>query len=377
MTDPKPVIATNRPGEGVADAINLRLQHWRENMINPPQIDVATAYFNPGGYALLSNELDHVAEVRLLLGAEPDLPERRVRSLAEPSSHERAERQRLATALNRAEGWLAEERNLLGFSVDADATARRLVEWLRSEHVEVRRLTNRFLHGKAFIVPTSEDTVLVGSSNFTHAGLSTNAELNLARYDPDGVRLVTDWFGEMWSAAEPYDLAALYQARFEEHHPWVIYLRMLLEAYGDDLLEEAERRTSELALAPFQRAGVVRALRYLDERHGVVIADDVGLGKTYLAGEILLRTVRDERQRAVIIAPAVLRDGPWKRFLLDNNLNVEVLSFEELASEAALHREGERAILKARLRLPVDDASNRCRRAFNLQNPADSVRSVS
>jgi hypothetical protein len=369
-TDPKPVIATNRSGEGVADAINARLAYWQSNMVNPPEVRIATAYFNPGGYRLLADQLDNASTVRLLLGAEPELPERRVRSLAEPSNRARAERLRLAEALSEAEGWITEERNLLGFSVDADANAKRLVEWLKSDRVEVRRLTDRFLHGKAFIIPTGKDMAMVGSSNFTYAGLSINAELNLARYD-EAVELVNNWFEEMWDAAEDYDLASIYAARFLEHHPWSIYLRMLYAVYGDDLEEEQRRRASELLLAPFQVAGVVRAMRYLEERHGVIVADDVGLGKTFIAGEILMRFVRDNRQRAVVIAPAVLRDGPWKRFLFDNNLNVEVLSYEALASEAALHGEDERARLHAHLKLDVDDYSLVIvDEAHNLRNPA-------
>ncbi len=369
-TDPKPVIATNRSGEGVAEAINARLAYWQSNMVNLPEVRIATAYFNPGGYSLLADQLDNAAKVRLLLGAEPELPERRVRSLTEPSNRARAERMRLAEALSQAEGWITEERNLLGFSVDADANAKRLVEWLKSERVEVRRLADRFLHGKAFIIPTGKDMAMVGSSNFTYAGLSTNAELNLARYD-DAVELVNSWFDEMWDAAEDYDLAAIYAARFLEHNPWSIYLRMLYAVYGADLEEEERRRASELMLAPFQVAGVVRAMRYLEDRHGVIVADDVGLGKTFVAGEILMRFVRDNRQRAVVIAPAVLRNGPWKRFLFENNLNVEVLSYEELASEAALHTEEERHRLQARLKLDVDDYSLVIvDEAHNLRNPA-------
>ena len=41
-TDPKPVIATNRSGEGVAEAINARLAYWQSNMVNPPEVRIAT-----------------------------------------------------------------------------------------------------------------------------------------------------------------------------------------------------------------------------------------------------------------------------------------------------------------------------------------------
>ena len=63
-------------------------------------------------------------------------------------------------------------------------STRRLVKWLRSENVQVRRLEDRFLHGKAFLVGDRSHGVVAGSSNFTYAGLATNLELNLGNYSP-------------------------------------------------------------------------------------------------------------------------------------------------------------------------------------------------
>lgn len=83
MTSPNPEFATNRPGERVADALNDHLAHLRTTLADPPELAIATAYFNPGGHALLADELDHPKRVRLLLGAEPEIPERRVRALRE------------------------------------------------------------------------------------------------------------------------------------------------------------------------------------------------------------------------------------------------------------------------------------------------------
>src|SRR5699024_4034881 len=61
------------------------------------------------------------------------------------------------------------------------------------------------------------------------------------------------------------------------------------------------------------------------------------LGKTYLAGELMRRTVEENRQRVLLIAPAALRDGPWNRFLIDNDLmNIQVVSYQELVVDPRL-----------------------------------------
>jgi len=337
MTDPKPTFLTNRDDTRVADGLNAHLEHLRTQLKNPYELAIATAYFNVGGYQLLADELDHPRRVRLLLGAEPE-PNLRARRLDEPASPARAHAVRLRRALEGHDRSLADARDLLGFTVEADRGARRLVEWLRSEPVEVRRLADRFLHGKAFLAITDHDEgVIAGSSNFTYAGLATNIELNLGQYQPNVVTDVRTWFDDLWEVADPYDLAALYEARLDAHPPQLIYLRMLWERYGAEIEAEAEATTrGAIHLTSFQRDGLWRARRILEERGGVLIADEVGLGKTFLAGKLIEEAAIERRQRVLVVAPATLRDGPWRKFASDFNLPIELKSFDDLIADRRL-----------------------------------------
>jgi phosphatidylserine/phosphatidylglycerophosphate/cardiolipin synthase-like enzyme len=201
--DFRPTFATNRPstGETVADALNALLHGMRTHLAEAPTVAIATAFFNPGGFRLLAGELEQVGPVRLLLGAEPE-PDNgaRPRPLAAGRGRQ-ADRQQLRRALEDHRRDLTADRNLLGFTREADGDARRLVAWLRgqtapegTQHppVEVRRYTSGFLHGKAFIVSTALPHVMSGSSNFTYAGLATNRELNLGQFNPHPVGAVRD-----------------------------------------------------------------------------------------------------------------------------------------------------------------------------------------
>ena len=328
--------ATNRPdrGESVAIAINKLLCGLRERLVNAPTVAIATAYFNPGGFNLLAGELEQAAGVRLLLGAEPMLAEDRpqVRSLSE-QRRRRGPAPEVVRALEGHSRSMESDRNLLGFTRQSDSQARRLVTWLRKHpDVQVRRYEQGFLHGKAFIVDTDATGVIAGSSNFTYAGLARNNELNLGRYDPHTVGLVLTWFEEQWAASVPYDLAAIYEARWAAHQPLDVFLRMLFELYGTDLDEESQL-SSRLGLTRFQADGVWRAKRILGRRNGVLIADEVGLGKTFIAGELIHEAVFDRRQKVLVVAPATLRDTTWLPFLREKNLRADVLSFEQLVAD--------------------------------------------
>lgn len=83
---------------------------------------------------------------------------------------------------------------------------------------------------------------------------------------------------------------------------------------------------------------------------GVLIADGVGLGKTYLAGEII-RLYRARRQRVLLVCPAALRDSTWDEFLHKYEFDraVECISYEELA------RDSQFGGPKGYLRFPIDD----------------------
>ncbi|WP_238072280.1 helicase-related protein [Rhodococcus zopfii] len=176
--------------------------------------------------------------------------------------------------------------------------------------------------------------MIAGSSNMTYAGLAHNAELNLGTGGgTSSAGKVREWFEHFWNLSDPYDLAGLYGRLWDAHTPWSVYLRMLWELYGEHLdAEENPNVRTGLNLTRFQADGVVRMERLLDEHGGVLVADEVGLGKTFLAGEVIYRTANVNRQRVLIVAPAALKSSMWEPFLetYDFSRWVKVYSYEEV-----------------------------------------------
>ncbi|MGN8027499.1 SNF2-related protein [Microbacterium sp. 22242] len=335
MTDQLPVFATNRiaPPMTVREEVRRLFRVNREALAVPPSAAIATAYINPAGFLLLADELEKLPRIRILLGADP-VPDPLL-----PVDADSALQKRLDAALTDHTRWLKAERDALGFELKATQSAKRLVEWLRVADergepiVEIRRFTGGFLHGKAFIShhPT-HPAYLAGSSNLTYAGLTRNAELNVGASGQQGsTPQVIDWFEECWADSEAFDLAGLYEPLWAAHTPWSIFLRMLLARYGEHLDEEQAGPT-RFELTRFQADGVKRMRRLLDEIGGVLVADEVGLGKTFLALEVIAAATEQQRQRVLVAAPAALKASVWDPVLAryDISRRVSVHSYEEI-----------------------------------------------
>ncbi|MCQ4333630.1 hypothetical protein KM295_09105 [Natronomonas sp. F2-12] len=333
MTE-QPQFVDNRDGNTLSTAINAYLSDLDDTLANDPDLDVVTGYFNPRGYFSVSDGLEHVDQVRLLVGAQPSNEgTERWRQPGDPRDEEYNQK-RINESLQTLDHNLKRDRDLLGFSRQVDDNLQELVDFLRSDRVEVRRHEDRFIHGKAYLFSDNQG-VLAGSSNFTGAGLNSNLELNIGAYNPHVTGQVQEWFDDLWAESEEFDLAALYEERFEPYDPYLIYLRVLYERYGEELEEEKEEEDG-INLTNFQQDAVRRANGFLEKHGGVIVADEVGLGKTYIAGELLRQYVNKNRQRALVVAPAYLRDGMWTQKGSEWGVQFETVSYAELRRDRQL-----------------------------------------
>lgn len=337
MTGPE--FIDNLDGNTLASALRLVLSGYDEAKgtgeatCRPARLDKAVAYFSPAGFAEIAKDLARVERIRLMVGAEPpSLITPPKRALDETSSQ--FEKRLLREGLTKLEEGMRRERDALPFSRAVRDHVRGLIKVLKSGRMEIRRYERAFLHAKAYIFAPQSDAsgggVIAGSSNLTRTGTTKNLELNLGRYDEPTARKAQDWFDRLWDEAVPFDLSELLEEVLAEWTPFDIFLRVLWQLYGAEV-EALEREDEGLPLTSFQKHGAARALRLIQEIGGAIVADEVGLGKTFIAGEIL-SLYKHRRQRCLLICPAQLRDTTWKKFRSNYFLgDVECLSYDELA----------------------------------------------
>lgn len=329
-------------------------------------VDVATAYFNVQGFNLLRDGLSSVGTFRLLIGAEP-LAGKDI-GLQSVSDH-------LARTMTG-------DLNLEAYDEKTLRAVEALVAFLKRPEAQVRSYGKGFLHAKAWIFhedkPDSQGNVgrmfplyaIVGSSNFTRPGLTSNKELNLSHKvrfevaDSDAVMKgalrregipevaledlpklgavgreaiveLDDWFERHWGESEDFkqDLIDLLNAsKFGtyEYTPWQIYLKALYEYFKDDLEDSPQPgTTTAVELSEFQGDAVKKARRILTMYDGVMIADSVGLGKTWIGKRLLEDFAYHRRMKALVVCPANLR-SMWEKELLSASIPATTLSQEEL-----------------------------------------------
>ena len=182
-------------------------------------------------------------------------------------------------------------------------------EWLNRPNVDVRRYVKKFLHGKAYLFGNHVDAraALVTSANLTAAGMWQNLELGLVHYDPEVAKRAVNWFDALWEEASDYK-DDLYDLLFPDVgllDPRTVYLRALLELFGDQLDEDQEPPQA-VNLAPFQEDGFRRALSIVKRHRGVVFADGVGTGKTEIGLAFVEEYAVRRGQHALVVVPAQL-----------------------------------------------------------------------
>lgn len=323
----KPLIIDNQNSESLAQSIN---EHLNDEELSISEVQIASAFFNPRGFNLILKSLKGVKKIKIMLGAEPEPESKRIHKL--PGDPYDFDELLIENNINTLSESLKDERDSLPFDLENDNAIKNLLNFLKSKHVEIRLYSKKFLHAKAFLFIGEDKQFVTGSSNLTLGGLKNNLELNLGIFDNELQQRLEDWYLDLWDDAEPYDLAKIYEDLYEEYSPYEIYLIVLWQLYGEELIDEASEDESEIRLSRFQQHGVKRALRILDKYHGVMIADGVGLGKTYL-GLAIMKTFVERKERVLIICPAAL-GGMWEGVMSDSQLFSEVISYNKFRDDS-------------------------------------------
>jgi hypothetical protein len=308
----------------IIDNSDLKLSTFLNSVLEEipdTQFDIATAFFNIQAYALIKDNIRGVKGFRLLLGRAPEIRNE-------------------ATLGGVLLKMIREEVEGFDLSKEKDGLVKEFMGFLNRENVAVRLYDKDFFHGKAYIF---DKLVIVGSSNFTPSGLTHNTELNSVSLEAEAEYVKKHWFEKFWDEAADFkaELIELLEAsRFgaKEYTPYEVYIKSLFELQKEEIIPEEEmkkkeelRPSSKVNLAEFQEDAVRRIFCRLKKYRACMVADSVGLGKTWIAKRVIEEFGFYKRRRFLVVCPAQLR-GKWRGAVKDLILAESILSQEELAS---------------------------------------------
>ena len=271
--------------------------------------DIATGFFEIGALLALDGRWQRLDKIRLLMGDEVSLRTRQV--------FDEALRQRIG----RLDGSLEHEKEANPFLKGVEA----ITEAIAAGRIECRVYRRDKFHAKAYITHAKFDVVgaqaLVGSSNFTRAGLTKNVELNIQVQSGREVAQLQDWFETHWDQAEDVSAEVLktIARHTAEFTPFEIYAKALHEFFrGRELTagewDESRSRMFD-CLDQYQKEAYWSLMKIARQHGGAFLCDGVGLGKTFVGLMLIERLVLHENKRVVLFAPKAAREGVWEPHL--------------------------------------------------------------
>ncbi len=331
----KQFILDNYEGIKVAD-------YLRKNLPNAETFRLVSAYFSIYGFQLLQKELEQLNDVRFLFGnpsfvgdVDPGQKDEKTFNLSEEG-----------LSLNH----ILHQRNI----------ARNCENWVEKDKVQIKSINKpNFLHGKMYLsYNPNHNSAIVGSSNFTRRGLGgtdhPNVEINLATINSDIYTDLETWFDKLWNNQEwtkdvKEEVIKALRRIGKDYSPELIYFKTLFELFyneidrrkfEDDYLHDTRFLDTKIwkALYSFQQEGVKSVIERLKNLNGCILADSVGLGKTYTALAVI-KFFELENKRVLVLSPKRLHEN-WAIYpvynnqsnnpFLDDRLNYTLLSHTDL-----------------------------------------------
>lgn len=324
---------------------NLKVYEWVSSYTDDGKLDIVTGYFTIGALAWLSKEVNEkISDFRLVLGDIVNVDTEDNRPLD-----------------------LLNENISIEASLKLSALSQEAVNFLKQDKVKAKTLEPNFCHAKNYLFnPKKKDDrnkyFISGSSNLTEAGIglkqTNNIELNIAETGNNNqYKELVHWFESLWDRPQAHKEKTLLaqdgttskidfkqylineiERIFIKYTPRELYYKVLFELFGTQLLETENdpnfnRQIGRLensvvynTLYDFQKKGVLSLIRMLQKYNGAILADAVGLGKTWSALAVI-KFFQLQGREVLLLCPKKLEHN-WRRYLKNQDARFEKDQFD-------------------------------------------------
>jgi len=324
---------------------NLKVHEWISSYTEQGNLDIVTGYFTIGALAWFSKSVNEkISDFRLVLGDIVNVDTEDYRPLD-----------------------LINENISIEAALKLSSLSKEAVRFLKQDKVVAKTLEPNFCHAKSYLFnPEKKDDrnkyFISGSSNLTEAGFglkhNNNIELNIAETGNNSqYKELIDWFEALWVRPQAHKektvvapdgtkskidfkqyLINEIERIFIKYTPRELYYKVLFELFGNQLLDTENdpnfnRKIGQLensavynALYEFQKKGVLSLIRMLQKYNGAILADAVGLGKTWSALAVI-KFFQLQGRDVLLLCPKKLEYN-WRRYLKHQDSRFEKDQFD-------------------------------------------------
>ena len=310
---------------------NLKVHEWISLYTEKGKLDIVTGYFTIAALAWLSKQVnDKISEFRLVLGDIVNIDTENNRPLD-----------------------LLNENITVEASLKLSSLSQEAVRFLKQDKVKSKTLEPNFCHAKSYLFdPEKMDDrnkyFISGSSNLTEAGIglkrTNNIELNIAETGNNNqYKELIDWFEKLWVRPEAHKEKTILAPNntsfkidfkqylideieriFIKYTPRELYYKVLFELFGNQMMNtendpdfnrqigRLENSTVFNILYEFQKKGVLSLIKMLQKYNGAILADAVGLGKTWSALAVM-KFFQLQGREVILLCPKKLENN-WRRY---------------------------------------------------------------
>jgi len=328
------MILDNRDNGSVFDALQEAIQ-------GGSKLNMITRRLSLFGYAALQKELDDIDSSELLFSLREMIPDEEnalLPIMGEPEDRKLRNQLTMQAIAKSFDNWIHNKVTLKG-SFDS----------LNANYYEV-------------VGNNGEHTVINGSSTLTTSGLgvipSPGHEMNTLFRDDDNVMRLQNWYKQIWSNTDNEQeakklLSDQLKKIYKPRSPQNLYFQTLYHLFKDslDLIDEEQVMKTRTGikdtvvwnkLYKFQKDGVISAISKIEQHNGCIIADSVGLGKTFEALAVI-KYYELRNDRVLVLPPKKLRDN-WTLYTLndkrnlfaEDRFNYDVLNHTDLTREGGM-----------------------------------------
>jgi ERCC4-related helicase len=206
----------------------------------------------------------------------------------------------------------------------------------------------------------NEDMVIHGSVDFTTDGLgltlSNRSDINTGIYGKEMASPYLMLFNGLWENENiledvKEELLEQMQVIYKENPGEFVYFVSMYNVFNDYLDELTEKNIVKTGtgiketkvwnkLYKFQKDAVIGAIDKIEKHNGCIIADSVGLGKTF-TGLAIIKYYELRNDRVLVIVPKRLREN-WsiytlndkRNIFLDDRFNYDIINHTDLSRES-------------------------------------------